>query len=246
MGVDSVVTGPSSASVSSLTARRPSTPGGHESPDVLDPTDPLVVRHEVGPDPHPGRTASGDPASSTCSMAVAAPSSGTSTQANGWSRGCCGAGSATQAQVVTVPSGPTSTRSPVASAVCGSYSVGGTMTRPPVPVAPRILPSRSPVRKAPMTGPTEREYGYSSTWALVRTSSPALAMRVLPGLDFPSEPSEVEHISVSVASRPELVVHASCAGRGRPEGPPRCGPGAAGPASAISSPSVIAFWSCHR
>ena len=42
------------------------------------------------------------------------------------------------------------------SAVYGSYSAGGTRTRPPLPRCPDDLPSRNPVMNAPITGPTER------------------------------------------------------------------------------------------
>ena len=80
-----------------------------------------------------------------------------SAQAKGVVRGCLGNGCDTQAQVSTTPAGPTSTSSPVSSLVIGSYSVGGTMTVPPAPRTPRMVPSRKPVRKAPMTGPTERK-----------------------------------------------------------------------------------------
>jgi hypothetical protein len=58
--------------------------------------------------------------------------------------------------VVTTPDCPTSTSSPTSSYVMGSYSVGGTTTRPLGVVAPMIFPSRSPVKKAPMTGPVDR------------------------------------------------------------------------------------------
>src|ERR1019366_1127497 len=87
---------------------------------------------------------------------VSAPSKRTSTQANGVCSGCLGRGRGTHDQDVTVPSGPTSTISVVVSPVAGSYSVGGTMTLPPVPRIPTTLPSRSPVKKAPITGPTDR------------------------------------------------------------------------------------------
>ena len=96
---------------------------------------------------------------------MSAPSKRTSTQAKGVCSGCFGRGRGTQDHEVTVPSGPTSTTPDVSSPVSGSYSVGGTMTRPPLPRVPTTLPSRSPVRKAPMTGPTERTNGYSRTWS---------------------------------------------------------------------------------
>ena len=43
----------------------------------------------------------------------------------------------------------------------GSYSVGGTSTRPSEPLIPSSTCSRRPVRKAPITGPVVRENGYS-------------------------------------------------------------------------------------
>ena len=104
---------------------------------------------------------SGPPLSTTWRRAVSAPSRRMSAQANGRCSGCLGSGRETQAQDSTAPPGPTSTISPVSSPVVGSYSVGGTMTDPPDPCTPNNFPSRSPVRKAPITGPTEREYGYS-------------------------------------------------------------------------------------
>ncbi len=100
--------------------------------------------------------ASGPAASTTWSMAVSAPSSRTRAQAKGRSSGWSFNGVDAHDQVVTTPAGPTSTNSPTSSEVIGSYSVGGTTTCPPGVVAPRIRPSRNPVRKAPMTGPTER------------------------------------------------------------------------------------------
>ena len=72
--------------------------------------------------------ASGEPASTTWSMAVVAPSSRTSAQAKGRSRGWSFLGSAAHDHVVTTPDWPTSTRSPTSALVTGSYSVGGTMT----------------------------------------------------------------------------------------------------------------------
>ena len=95
-------------------------------------------------------------AGSTWRNDVSAPSKRTSTQANGDCSGCFGRGRGTHDHAVTVPSGPTSTISVVSSPVSGSYSVGGTMTLPPVPRMPTTFPSRSPVKKAPMTGPTDR------------------------------------------------------------------------------------------
>ena len=84
-------------------------------------------------------------ASTTCTIAVSAPSGLTSANANGLPRWCLpGRGSSTHVHAVTVPAGPTSTYSSSAAAVIGSYSVGGTMTRPSARRTPTILPSRSP------------------------------------------------------------------------------------------------------
>src|SRR5205807_1643077 len=97
----------------------------------------------------PVDTSSGEPAGSTWRNEVSAPSKRTSTQAKGVCSGCFGFGRATHDHEVTVPPGPTSTISLVSSPVSGSYSVGGTMTRPPLPLVPTTFPSRSAVRKAP-------------------------------------------------------------------------------------------------
>lgn len=118
----------------------------------------------------PVRTASGPGASSACSSAVSAPSSRTSTQAKGVVSGWPRRGDGFQAQVVTVPPVPTSTSARISSAVTGSYSVGGTTTRPSLAVTPRTVRSRSPVRKALWTGPSERVKGNSTTRGAVRTS----------------------------------------------------------------------------
>src|SRR4051812_34937386 len=70
------------------------------------------------------------PASTACSIGESAPSGWISAHANGWSSGCFGIGSRTHAHVVTTPPGPTSTMSVSGSEVSGSYSIGGTSTRP--------------------------------------------------------------------------------------------------------------------
>ena len=57
---------------------------------------------------------------------------------------------------------PTSTISTGASPVSGSYSSGGTSTRPAAVRTPSTRRSRSPARNAPITGPTLRRYGNSS------------------------------------------------------------------------------------
>ena len=104
----------------------------------------------------PVLTLAGSPASSACSIGVSAPSSRTSAQANGRSRGWPGSGSAIQAQETTSPVGPTGTHSSSGSAVTGSCSCGGTSTRPSRARMPSTRPSRRPDRKRPRTGPTDR------------------------------------------------------------------------------------------
>ena len=100
--------------------------------------------------------AAGDPASTACSMVVSAPSSRISAQANGCASGCPSSGSATHVQLVTVPSGPTST-SPVGGAkVTGSYSNGGACTRPSAPREPRMRRPARAVMNSPSTGPSDR------------------------------------------------------------------------------------------
>ena len=105
---------------------------------------------------------SADPQSSACSNGVSAPSSFTSAHANGRSSGCVRSGSGTHAARSITPSDPTSTISDAASPVSGSYSNGGTSTRPPAVRTPTTRRSRRPVRNAPITGPTLRRYGNSS------------------------------------------------------------------------------------
>ena len=78
----------------------------------------------------PVRMAAAEPASTACSIAVSAPSSRISAQANGCSSGWPASGAGAHDQVSTVPVGPTSTSSAGGSAVTGSYSNGGACTRP--------------------------------------------------------------------------------------------------------------------
>ena len=87
---------------------------------------------------------------------MSAPSRVTSTKANGRSRGWPATGSGTQVHEVTVPVGATSTKSVTGWWVTGSYSGGGTATRPSAVRPPTTTPSRSPVRNRPITGPVER------------------------------------------------------------------------------------------
>ena len=84
--------------------------------------------------------------------------------------GASASGERTHAHVVTVPAGPTSTTSVRSSPVSGSYSVGGTSTRPSAPLMPTRMPSRSPVMNAPTTGPVVRLNGYSMTSGAVSTA----------------------------------------------------------------------------
>src|SRR5690606_12787303 len=81
----------------------------------------------------------------------------------GRSSGCFARGFVTQHQVSTTPPGPTSTNSDRASLVSGSYSAGGTRTRPSFARVPSIRCSFRPAKKRPSTGPVDRRYGYSRT-----------------------------------------------------------------------------------
>lgn len=55
-----------------------------------------------------------------------------------------------------MPSSATGTNSLSGSAVTGSYSTGGTCTRPSLPRMPSMRRSRSAFTKRPSTGPVER------------------------------------------------------------------------------------------
>src|SRR6476661_4706737 len=91
------------------------------------------------------------------------------------------------------------------SLVDGSYSVGGVSTRPSARRTARILPSRNPVRKRPMTGPTERVYppGYSSTRSAVNVFVTVL----LSGASLRDEnrPSATHALDGAVAAFPVRV-----------------------------------------
>src|SRR4030095_4098939 len=93
-----------------------------------------------------------------------------SAQANGRWSGWFGRGRVTHAHEVTTPASPTSTNSDSGSLVSGSYSVGGTMTRPAEVRTPSIRRSFSDVKNRPITGPRLRLYGYSRMCGAVRTS----------------------------------------------------------------------------
>ena len=104
----------------------------------------------------PVRMAAAEPASTACSIAVSAPSSRISAQANGSASGWPASGSGIQDQLTTVPSGPTGTSSEGGSALTGSYSNGGACTRPSAPRAPRMRRSARASMNWLSTGPSER------------------------------------------------------------------------------------------
>src|SRR5437870_3645931 len=100
--------------------------------------------------------------STACNIDVSAPSSFTSAHANGRCSGCLRIGCSTHVACSTTPESDTSTSSlSTPSPVSGSYSSGGQRTWPSFVREPRTLPSRSAVKKAPMTGPRLRLYGNS-------------------------------------------------------------------------------------
>src|SRR5260370_37971540 len=108
----------------------------------------------------PVRIRSIDPASTTWRSPVWAPSRRTSANANGWSRGCLRPGWLTQAQVSTVPPGPTSTRAvSKASPVAGAHSRGGTSNPPSPGRAAAIVAVPRPGTERPITGPRVLVYG---------------------------------------------------------------------------------------
>jgi hypothetical protein len=94
--------------------------------------------------------------STACSRHVSAPSRRMNAHANGRSSGWPSSGDGSQHQVTTVPSRATSTSSSGAICVTGSYSNGGTCTRPSAARAPRIRCSASPARNRLSTGPGDR------------------------------------------------------------------------------------------
>ena len=104
----------------------------------------------------PVRIAPGDPASTACSIAVSAPSSRISAQANGCASGWPSSGSGIHDQLITVPSGPTGTSSAGGASVTGSYSNGGACTRPSAARAPRMRRPARAVMNWLSVGPSER------------------------------------------------------------------------------------------
>ena len=90
----------------------------------------------------PVRIAAADPASTACSIAVSAPSSRISAQANGSASGWPSSGSGIQDQLTTVPCGADLDQLARRFRVTGSYSNGGACTRPSAPRAPEDAPAR--------------------------------------------------------------------------------------------------------
>jgi hypothetical protein len=93
------------------------------------------------------------PASTTCKIAVSAPSSAISAQANGRSSGWLARGQSLHDQVVTTPRGATSISSVSVSPVSGSDSHGGTTILPAAVRTPSTRPSRSPAKNRPSKAP---------------------------------------------------------------------------------------------
>ena len=99
---------------------------------------------------------------------MSAPSSWISANANGWSSGCCTVGVATHDHDVDRAGGADVDEVVgSSSAVSGSHSSGGTMTRSPLRI-PMIRRSVSAVMNAPITGPSDRLYG---NWMVLWTAS---------------------------------------------------------------------------
>ncbi len=117
---------------------------------------PVVLAAHRGRTRRPVRMAAADPASTACSIAVPAPSSRISAQANGCGSGWPSSGCAIQVQLVTMPSGPTSTSSAGGAKVTGSYSNGGACTVPSAPREPRIRRPARAVMNWLSVGPSER------------------------------------------------------------------------------------------
>src|SRR3954451_11608797 len=136
----------------------------------------------------PVRIAPGSATSTAASRPVSAPSSWTSAHANGRSSGWPRRGVSFHAQVVTTPSSATGTISDRSSLGTGSYSAGGTRTRPSAARTPTICRSRSAVMKAPMTGPVDRVYVYSMVWSATSTSGAPLMRRPLLARSAPASP----------------------------------------------------------
>ena len=91
----------------------------------------------------------------TCSNSVSAPAGLTRTYLNGASAGAPSKSSATRAQDITTPLGPTSRRSDTSEPHDSQYDVGGTATWPHDSQTPAsIFPwSRSAARNVPTTSP---------------------------------------------------------------------------------------------
>ena len=128
----------------------------HGSKQAMSRMLPTRLADHRGRTRRPARIAAADPASTACSIAVSAPSSRISAQANGPASGWPSSGSGIQDQLTTVPSGPTSISSPGGSELTGSYSNGGACTRPSAPRAPRMRRPARAVMNRLSTGPSER------------------------------------------------------------------------------------------
>ena len=155
------VTGWSSTAPAPIGAGVGSSPSPSEYHDSMSVMWPVRSARQRAVTRCPTAIASSVPQSTTCRIAVSAPSGRISANANGFESGCLpGFGSATHVYAWTIPHGPTwiqwSPSGATAALVVGSYSVGGTSTRPSASRTASMRPSRRPVRNRPMTGPTER------------------------------------------------------------------------------------------
>ena len=155
------VTGCSSSSGTRTGAAFGSSPSESSTHASMSVMCPVRSARQRGATRAPTVIASAVPQSTACNSAVSAPSGRMSANANGFDNGCLpGFGSDTQVYVCTRPAGPTgiqwSPSGAIASLVVGSYSAGGTSTRPSARRTPSRRPSRRLVKKRPITGPTER------------------------------------------------------------------------------------------
>ena len=119
--------------------------------------------------------ASIEPASTACIIAVSAPSSFTSANANGFAVGACRSARSPRPTISTTPPGPDGDEIGRVERVAGiGVPLGGWHQHPAVGRAdPEDLPSRKPVRNGPTTGPRVRVYGNSMTWVEIGRSATA-------------------------------------------------------------------------
>ena len=148
-------------SVTSAIGHRLRASSGTQHAEVLDVA--LALVGPPGHDPHAGvHGVDRAGVDRRAPSAVSAPSGRTSAQRERMvERMLRDADRSPTPSVVTSPPGPTSTSSVRSSPVSGSYSTGGTSTRPSLALMPTSTRSRRPVRKAPITGPVVRLNGYS-------------------------------------------------------------------------------------